>query len=174
MARLPPGSWEGSDVHKSDIGWLIRSRRVGPQVICRLPGKEHVPTPQLGERVVFLTHFERGFGLPASEFFRSFLDFFGLQPHHLPANAITSLSAYSTFSEGYLGLWPIVEMWSKFFFLRKQTIPGTGPKPMVACGSVSISPRQYSALPRITFYSLQLQTGYGQTSPRQLGGVRYS
>ena len=104
MARLPPGSWEGSDVHKKDIEWLVRSCWVGPQVICRLPGKEEIPTPQPGERVVFLTHFEMGFGLPASEFFRSFLDLFGLQPHHLPANAIISLSAYSAFSDGYLGL----------------------------------------------------------------------
>ena len=119
MARLLPGSWEGSDVRKEDIDWLIRSRRVVPEVICRLPGKEHVPTPQAGERVIFLTHFERGFGLPASNFFRSFLDFFGLQPHHLPANAIVSLSAYSAFMEGYLGLWPTVEVWAKFLHLRK-------------------------------------------------------
>ena len=147
MARLPPGSWEGSDVNMRDLEWLTRSRRVGPQVICRLPGKEEIPTPQPGEREVFLTHFERGFALPASEFFRSFLDFFGLQPHHLPANTIVSLSAFTAFTEGYLGLWPTTELWSKFFHLRKQTIPGLDPKPMVACGSVSISPRQYSALP---------------------------
>ena len=57
MAKLPPGSWEGSDVRKDDIEWLIRSRRVAPEVGCRLPGKEHIPTPQPGERVVFLTHF---------------------------------------------------------------------------------------------------------------------
>ena len=104
MARLPPGSWEGSDVNKKDIEWLVWSCRVGPQVIYQLPGKEEIPTPQPGERVVFLTHFERGFGLPASEFFRSFLDFFGLQPHHLPANTVVSLSAFTVFSEGYLGL----------------------------------------------------------------------
>ena len=36
--------------------------------------------PQLeeGEHVVFLIHLERGFGLPASIFFRYFLNFFGL------------------------------------------------------------------------------------------------
>ena len=141
MAKLPPSSWEGSDVHKKDLEWLIRSRRVGPEVICRLPGKAQTPTPQPGERVVFLTHFERGFGLPASEFFHSFLDFFGLQPHHLPKNAIVSLSAFTVFSEGYLSLWPTVELWAKFFHLRKQTILGSDPKPMVSGGSVSISPR---------------------------------
>ena len=36
-----------------------------------------------GERVVFLAHFDRGFGLPVSKFFRDFLDFYRLQPHHL-------------------------------------------------------------------------------------------
>ena len=57
--------------------------------------------------------------------------------------------SHTAFSEGYLGLWPTVEMWSKFFHLRKQTIPGSDPKPMVSCASVSISPRTYSVLPRI-------------------------
>ena len=77
---LPPDSWEGSVVSRNDIYWLYKSRRVSSEVICRRPGNELSPTPQPGERVVFITHFERGFALPASDFFRSFLDFFGLQP----------------------------------------------------------------------------------------------
>ena len=105
-----------------------------------------VPAPEPGKWVVFLTHFERGFGLPASNFFRQFLDFFSLQPHHLLANTIVSLSAFSGFMAGYLGLWPIVEAWAKFFHLRKHTVPGSDPKVMVACGSVSISPRGNSIL----------------------------
>ena len=98
---------------------------------------------------MFITHFERGFALPASDFFRSFLDFFGLQPHHLLANSIVSLSAFAAFCEGYLGSWPTTELWSKFFRFRKHTIPGSDLKPLVACGSVSISPRGESVLPRI-------------------------
>ena len=123
-----------------DLEWLVNSHRVGLEVLCRRAGNEMIPTPQPGERVVFLTHFERGFALPASDFFRSFLNFYGLQPHHLPANAIVSLSAFATFCEGYLGLWPTIELWSKFFRLRKHTIPGLAPKPLVVCGSVSVSP----------------------------------
>ena len=46
----------------------------------RLPRNEQRPRPEEQERVVFLTHFERGFGLPASTFFRVFLELFGLQP----------------------------------------------------------------------------------------------
>ena len=96
MAKLAPDSWEGSDVTQDDLDWLLRPRRITPEVIC--PGKELEPVTQPGERVVFLMHFERGFGLPVSDFFRGFLDFFGLQPHHLPANAIVSLSAFSSFT----------------------------------------------------------------------------
>lgn len=150
MAKLPPGRWEGSDINQDDLEWLLATRRITPQAICRRPGREPAPVPEAGERVVFLAHFERGFGLPVSDFFRSFLDFFGLQLHHLSANAFVSLSAFTSFCEGYLGLWPSVDIWSKYFHLRKQTIPGTKPKQMTACGSVSITPRQGSIFPRVT------------------------
>jgi len=150
MAKLPPGRWEGSDVTKDDLEWLRSTRRITPQVICRKPGKELEPVTEPGERVVFLAHFERGFGLPASDFFRAFLDFFGLQPHHLPANSFVSLSAFTSFMEGYLGLWPTVQAWAKYFHLRKQTVPGSKPKLMTACGSVSITPRTGSNFPRVT------------------------
>jgi len=149
MTKPPPGRWEGSDVTRDDLDWLRSTRRITPEVICRKPGKELVPTPEPGERVVFLTHFERGFGLPASDFFRDFLDTFGLQPHHLPANAFASLSGFVSFCEGYLGLLPTVETWAKYFYLRKHTIPGSKPKELQACGSVSITPRPGSIFPRI-------------------------
>ena len=99
---------------------------------------------------MFLAHFEHGFGLPASNFFWGFLDFFSLQPHHLPANAIVSPSSFTSFTEGYFGLWPTTEAWSKYFHLRKQTISGSDPKVMTACSSVSITPRTGSIFPWIT------------------------
>ncbi|XP_010233230.1 proteoglycan 4-like [Brachypodium distachyon] len=65
--------WEGSDVTPADIQWLRRSRRILEDVECRIPVDELVPTPEA--------------------------DFFGLQPHHLPANDILTLSAFITCSE---------------------------------------------------------------------------
>ena len=56
------------------MDWLIKSRRIPAGVECRLPGAELAPQPKDGERVVFVSHFERGFGLPVSHFFREFLD----------------------------------------------------------------------------------------------------
>ena len=87
------------------------------------PGRRRIPAPrrrvranaQPGERIVFVVHFERGFGLPASPFFRAFLNRFHLQPHYLAANTVMQLSTLAAFSEGYLGLWPTVELWAKYF-----------------------------------------------------------
>jgi hypothetical protein len=114
---------------------------------------ELAPDLQPGEFVVFVTHFERGFGLPVSDFMKRFLEKFGIQPHHLPANAITTLSAFISFSEGYLGLWPTINLWAKYFRFRPQVIldpdnPG-GRKQMTQCGAATVIHRQNSIFPRI-------------------------
>ncbi|KAK1694596.1 hypothetical protein QYE76_011293 [Lolium multiflorum] len=124
------GAWKGSDVKQAEIDWLYRSRRIPAEVACRIPGDELEPVPLEGETVVFVAHFERGFGLPASDFFRRFLDFFELQPHHLPGNAIFYLSCYVSFMEAYVGLSPTIEAFSRFFTLRINSVQGKNiPKP---------------------------------------------
>ncbi|KAM0915282.1 hypothetical protein ACQ4PT_010946 [Festuca glaucescens] len=115
------GSWEGASTTLADIQRLRRTHRIPAGVATRLLGEEIVPVVEPGERVVIVAHFDRGFGLPASNFFRSFLDYFGLQPHHLPANAFVTLSCYVAFYEGYTGLWPDVDFWSRLFHLKAQT-----------------------------------------------------
>jgi hypothetical protein len=80
-----------------------------------------VPAPEATEKVVFIAHFEHGFALPISDFFRDFLDYYELQPHHLPANAVMTLSAFAAFSEGYAGIEAFVQGWSKYFQLWKQS-----------------------------------------------------
>ncbi|KAK1698889.1 hypothetical protein QYE76_015586 [Lolium multiflorum] len=141
----PSGSWRGSYMHEDDIARLVRLRRIPPEVITRAPGEENEPAPEPGECVVFGAHFDRGLGLPASRFFRQFLDFFGLQPHHLPANACVLLSCYVAFMEGYAGLWPDVEFWSRLFYLKSQMTEGR----LRTCGAASIYPRAGSSFPKI-------------------------
>ena len=87
---LPKGSWEGSIATEQNSRYLRRMKRLPPAevLLARAPGPKRVLEPQEGERVVFFSHFERGLGLPASLFFRAWLDFFGLQPHHLGTNAV--------------------------------------------------------------------------------------
>ena len=64
--------------------------------------------------MVFRSHFLRGFGLPVSAFFHTWLDFYQLQPHHLTPNAVVLLSAFVTLCEGYLGVLPTLELWGEF------------------------------------------------------------
>jgi len=147
------GSWDGSTVTAADIDRLRHSRKIPLEIICRLPGDEIAPKPQSGEYVVFTSHFDRGFGLPISIFFRQFLDRFEIQPHHLPANAIVVISAFVTFCEAYLGLLPTPTIFSKFFYLRPNVLPDrdipAGQKPLTQCGSAMVSPRRGSIFPRI-------------------------
>jgi hypothetical protein len=147
LATITRGAWKGSDVTQPEIDWLYRSRRIPAKVSCRTPGDEVEPAPEPGESVVFLAHFERGFGLPASDFFRQFLDFYQLQPHHLPGNAIFYLSCFVSFMEAYIGLRPTKEAFARFFGLRINSVQGKNipnPKPPVQCGSCIISARQGS------------------------------
>jgi hypothetical protein len=137
-------------------------RRVLAGVACRLPTGEIVPAPESSERVVFISHFERGFGLPASDFFRDLLDTYDLQPHHLPANVVMILSAFAAFCEGFADIEPFSQAWAKYFQLRNQVIqeprskddpPETAQekkdRPMTQCGTATIMSRKGSDFPKI-------------------------
>ena len=106
-------SWDGSNIHDDHVEFLHQTRRLpGANLVqARLAPKTEIsPAPEEGERVVFRSHFLRGFGLPVSAFFRTWLDFYQLQPHHLTPNAVVLLSAFVTLCEGYLGVLPTLEL----------------------------------------------------------------
>jgi hypothetical protein len=99
------------------------------------------------EVVVFTAHFVRGLGLTASDFFRRFLDFYQLQPHHLPGNVVFYLSSFVYFMEGYVSLLPTIEAFARFYNLQINSIQDKDlpvPKPIVQCGACIIMPRQKS------------------------------
>jgi hypothetical protein len=81
-----------------------------------------VPAPEPDERVMFIAHFERGFGLSVSDFFWDLLDTYDLQPHHILANTVMILSAFAAFCEGFTGIESFTQAWAKYFQLRKQVI----------------------------------------------------
>lgn len=144
----PKGSWEGSVVTADDIEYLRRTRRLPPAelVEARAPGAETTPAPRDGEVVVFYTHFLRGLGLPVSLFFRRFLTFFGLQPHHLGPNAILQLAAFVTLCEGYVGILPYVELWCRLFYLKQQ---GASAGVMSECGAAVPVTRTAGPFPKL-------------------------
>jgi hypothetical protein len=64
-------------MREDDIERLVRLRRIPSTLITRAPDAKIEPRPEPGERVVFGAHFDRVLGMPASKFFREFLDHFG-------------------------------------------------------------------------------------------------
>ena len=85
------------------------------------PEKEISPAPQGNKWVVFCSHFLRGFGLLASGFFRSFMEFYHLQPHHLTPNTVTLLFAFAMACEGYLGILPTIKLCGAFSYDKLGT-----------------------------------------------------
>ncbi|KAE8781138.1 hypothetical protein D1007_45641 [Hordeum vulgare] len=90
MGGLPIGSWEGSIMTDEHIAYLRRTQKLPPveHVEARAPGNERMSEPHAGGRVMFGMHFLVGFELPMSRFLRLFLDFYGLQMHHLGPNSV--------------------------------------------------------------------------------------
>ena len=116
--------WDGSEVDDDNIEFLRQTRRLPDADLVRAraaPEGEILPAPEEGERVIFRSHLMRGLGLPTSGFFRSFLEFHGLQPHHLTPNTVVLLSAFATLCEGFLGVLPTIELWGKFFSSKLDT-----------------------------------------------------
>jgi hypothetical protein len=92
------------------------------------------PKVEPGEVVMLTAHFVRGLGLPVSDFFRRFLNFYQLQPHHLPGNAVFYLSPFRAFCEGYVYRLPTVEAFARLYNLRVNSIQDPElplPKPIV-------------------------------------------
>jgi hypothetical protein len=150
------GRWEGFDVSEAEIQWLYRSRRILEGVAFRIPGDEREPVVEPGEVVVFTTQFVRGLGLPVSDFFWFFLDFYELEHHHLPGNAIFYLSSFVAFCEGYVSLWPSIQCFARLYNLRINSIQDPEvplPKPIVQCGACIVCPRQKS--PHVRLSSLE-------------------
>jgi hypothetical protein len=76
---------------------------------------------------------------------RQFLDHFHLQPHHIGANAMMVLSAFTTLCEAYLGIWPNVELFCRLIFFKTptaETVP-------VMCGTASFYARKSADFPGI-------------------------
>src|SRR3954466_13733190 len=117
-AAVRSGVWDGSEIDEDIIEFLRQTRHIPSASLVKArapPPTEVSPAPAEGERVVFRSHLTRGLGLPASGFFRSFLEFHGDQPHHLTPNSVVLLAAFATLCEGFLGVLPTIELWGEFF-----------------------------------------------------------
>ncbi|KAE8800371.1 hypothetical protein D1007_24147 [Hordeum vulgare] len=122
MDRLSAGSWEGSIMTDEHIDYLQRTQKLQSVelVVAHTPDDEHALDPRSGEHVVFGTHFLVGFGLPGSCFLRQFLEFYGLEPHHLGPNSVLYLACFATLCKVYQGFSPCPSFFYHFFLFHAE------------------------------------------------------
>jgi hypothetical protein len=84
------------------------------------------PSEDIKEQVIFGSFFERGFNLPAGDFFYGLLYYYRLELVHLVPNSITVVSTFIQFREAYLGIPPHFRLWRHFFYV-KSTGKRSGP-----------------------------------------------
>ncbi|KAE8783820.1 hypothetical protein D1007_03559 [Hordeum vulgare] len=122
MVASPTGSWEGSVFTENHIGYLRRTCRIlsTERVEARVWGDGHVTESCAGERVVFDTHFNVGFGQPTSRFLCQFMELYDLQIRHLGPNSVLYLAFFATLCEGYLDFWRLSSLFQLFFHFRAQ------------------------------------------------------
>jgi hypothetical protein len=78
------------------------------------------PSEGTEEVVLFKSFCERGLALPTSTFFRSILDLYKIEVHHLTPNGVSQLAQYAHFFEAYLGIEPLVPFFQYLFRVKAQ------------------------------------------------------
>ncbi|KAM0900633.1 hypothetical protein ACQ4PT_020475 [Festuca glaucescens] len=86
----------------------------------RHPGSASRPKPPKGFTVMFVAFLQRGLSLPAHEFLRSLLFFYGIQLWQLTPNSILHLSIFITVCEAFLGIDPHWGLWRKIFYVKRH------------------------------------------------------
>jgi hypothetical protein len=103
--------------------WLLRPKE---EMGWKAVEGEEFPIEEVKEQVVFASFFERGFNLPAGDFFRGLLYYYKLEPVHLVPNSITVVATFIHFCEAYLGLLPHFLIW-RHLFCVENTGKRSGP-----------------------------------------------
>jgi hypothetical protein len=118
----PRAAWVRSTMTEAKIQALVDRGllRPKPEVEWRAAAEEEFLSEDVKEPVFFASFFERGFNLPAGDFFRGLLCYYRLELVNLVPNSITVVLTFIHFCEAYLGIPPHFLLW-RYFFCVKST-----------------------------------------------------
>ena len=116
--------WESSKCSKSDLEFLAKQGFLPSEsVIQWRPAFGDVrPYENTGEIIGFVSYFERGLGLPCSNFFSGLLYYYGIQLHHLTPYSFVHMSVFVHLCEAFLGIEPISIFSVTFFILSLSQV----------------------------------------------------
>jgi hypothetical protein len=142
------GKWEASSVTEKDVKELRGACYLSADIAHRLPAKDQViPTPEPGERVVFIPHFLRGLGFPLHPFVRGLMFYYGLDFHDLAPNSFLHISAFIVVCEALLRIPPHFGLWLKVFNLKPKVVDGQH----ADCGGAMVSKLPNAVWPKGAF-----------------------
>jgi hypothetical protein len=115
----PQAAWVQSTMTEAKIQALVDRGLFRAEVEWRAAAGEHFLSEGVKEQVVFASFFECSFNVPAGDFFRGLLYYYGLELVHLVPNSITVVSTFIHFCEAYPGISPHFLLW-RYFFLCEE------------------------------------------------------
>jgi hypothetical protein len=140
----PNTEWKKSKAKTEDLLVLVNSGflREKEMVMWRAAAGDPYPMEKNPDEIPMFAQFvERGLALPASDFFKGLLKYYGIEYLNLNPNRILHFSVFVHFWEAFVGIKPHWVLFQKFFFLKPQ--PSTNDSRVV--GGAGIQMRKDAA-----------------------------
>jgi hypothetical protein len=119
----PAKEWKKSKIKTEDLMALVNSgflREKEMDMWCAAAGNPYPMEKNPDEVPMFARFVERGLALPASDFFKGLLKYYGIEYLNLNPNGIFHISVFVHFCEAFVGIKPHWIMFRKFFRVKPQ------------------------------------------------------
>jgi hypothetical protein len=119
----PNQKWKKSKAKTEDLLALLNSGFLWEKEVdmWRAAAGDPYPMEKNPDEIPMFTRFvERGLSLPASEFFKGLLEYYGIEYLNLNPNGMFHTSVFVHFCEAFLGIKPHWVLFRKFFRVKPQ------------------------------------------------------
>jgi hypothetical protein len=119
----PNREWKKSKAKTEDLLALLNSGFLWEKEVdmWRAAAGDPYPMEKSPDEILMFTRFaERGLSLPASDFFKGLLGYYGIEYLNLNPNGIFHTSVFVHFCEAFLGIKPHWILFRKFFRVKPQ------------------------------------------------------
>jgi hypothetical protein len=119
----PNKEWKKSKAKTEDLLALLNSGFIREKEVdmWRAAVGDPYPMEKNPDEILMFTRFtERGLALPASDFFKGLLEYYGIEYLNLNPNDIFHTSVFVHFCEAFLGIKPHWVLFWKFFHVKPQ------------------------------------------------------
>jgi hypothetical protein len=119
----PNKEWKKSKAKTEDLLALVNNDFLREKEVDMWRAAAGDPYPMeknLDEIPMFAQFVKRGLALPASDFFKGLLDYYGIEYLNLIPNGIFHVSVYVHFCEAFLGIKPHWVLFRMFFRVKPQ------------------------------------------------------